>query len=120
MENDKLALRASSAGIRFIAQTTIYNTDNAERLRQYIADSYHETLLAEQSVEKRLEEFQALFRHIGRIKVKQVVAVNKETAIMVMESEKDEGFFFTEMRVEEEYPHKIVHYLFVKMREVHE
>ena len=120
MENDKLALRASNGGIRFIAQMTIYNGGNIDRLRQYIIDSYHENLLAEEPIEKRLEDFQTLFRTVGRMKVKQVAATNKETAVVIAETEKEEGFYFIQLEVEEEYPHKIIKYLCVKMREVPE
>ncbi|MCU0515152.1 MAG: hypothetical protein MUE40_21570 [Anaerolineae bacterium] len=120
MENDKLALRASSAGIRFIAQMTIYNSGSVERLRQYIADSYHERLLAAESVGQRLEDFQALFSRLGRMKVKQVLAANKEHAIVIVTAENNDGIFYTELKVEDDYPHKIIHYLFVQMREVTE
>ena len=54
------------------------------------------------------------------MKVKQVAATNKETAVVIVSTEKDEGFFFIQMEVEEDYPHKISKYLCVKMREVQE
>jgi hypothetical protein len=120
MEQDKLALRASSAGMRFIAQMHIYNQHGEDRLRQFITESYHANLLAEKAVAERLAEFQALFRQVGKMKVKQVVAVNKENAIVIMENESNDTFYYVELKVEEEYPHQIVHYLCAPMREVTE
>jgi hypothetical protein len=120
MEQDKIALRASNAGMRLIAQTTIYNSGDAERLTQFVTDSYHDNALEENSAAKRLEEFQTLFSQIGRMKVKQVVGTNKHHAVVILEAEKDDGFYYTEIEVEEDYPHKILRYQFVKMREVEE
>jgi hypothetical protein len=120
MEQDKLALRASSAGMRLIAQMHIYNQHGADRLHQFISESYHAQLLSEKSAAQRLEDFQALFSQIGKMKVKQVLAANKENAITVMESEKGSTFYYVELKVEEEYPHQIIHYLFAPMREVAE
>lgn len=120
MEQDKLALRASSAGMRFIAQTHLYNSGDPQRLRQFIADSYHATLLDEESVDQRLDTFQTFFNQIGRMKVKQVLAANKEHVIVILEAEKDAGFFYSELKVEDDYPHHILLFMLVKMRAVDE
>ena len=47
---DIVTLRKSQAGMRFIAQMHIYNMDNLERLRTFIAESYHEDMLAQADV----------------------------------------------------------------------
>ncbi len=107
---DVLVLRASQAGMRFIAQTHIYNGGNWERLRQFIADSYHDERLAEHSVEGRLQMFQTTQEKAGRMRVKQVVAANEHQIVVITEAEKDGDFFLVELLVEEDYPHKITGY----------
>lgn len=120
MENDKLALRASSAGMRFIAQMTIYNSENADRLRQFIADSYHDSLLEAQSVETRLSDFQAMYAANGKMKVKQVIGTDKHRAVVVLETQQTDDFYYVELQVEEDYPHKIIHYLHAPLKPVEE
>jgi hypothetical protein len=108
---DKIALRASQAGMRFIAQTHIYNSTNWERLKQFIADSYHADKLEEQGAEHRLDIFKTSYEKVGRMKVKQVVATHEHRVIVVVEVELgDMPYFLVDMVVEEEYPHKIISY----------
>lgn len=111
LAQDKIALRKSQAGMRFIAQMTIYNTSNWERLDQFIKDSYHADILEEQSAESRLQVFKTTFEKIGRMRVKQVIATNEHHSVIAMETEKGGAFFYIEVRVEEDYPHKITFYL---------
>lgn len=111
LANDKIALRASQAGMRFIAQTHIYNGGNSERLGQFIADSYSEAMLEEQLVEGRLAMFQTTREKIGRLKVKQVVATAEHRVVVVVETETGEHpYFLVDLVVEEDYPHKIIAY----------
>ena len=105
--DDKLALRVSQAGMRFIAQMTIYNSGDFERLRQYIAESYHPDLLAQESVEDRLAIFREQYDTIGKVRVKQVVGSGKHHVIVVLGTENEEGYLLNEMQVEEDYPHLI-------------
>jgi hypothetical protein len=108
---DKVALRASQAGMRFIAQTHIYNSNNWERLETFIKDSYQAEKLEEQAAEHRLGIFQTTFDKVGRMKVKQVVATHEHRVIVVVEVERgDMPYFLADMVVEEEYPHKIIAY----------
>lgn len=108
---DKLALRASQAGMRFIAQTHIYNGAAWERLQQFIADSYHPEQLEQQAAEGRLNSFRTTHEKVGRWKVKQVVAVHEHRAVVVVEVEHgDAQFFLVDLVVEEEYPHHITAY----------
>ena len=109
--NDKIALRASQAGMRFIAQMTIYNRYNWERLEQFIRDSYHPDQLAQQDVASRLQVFKTTAEKIGRMKVKQVLATNEYHVIVIMETEKSDDFFYTEVKVEDDYPHHIIFYM---------
>ena len=111
LATDKVALRASQAGMRFIAQTHIYNSGNWERLEQFIHDSYSEAMLEEQPAEGRLQMFQTTQAKIGRLKVKQVVGTHEERVVVVVETETGEyPYFLVDLVVEEEYPHKIIAY----------
>lgn len=108
---DKLALRKSQSGMRFIAQMTIYNTANWERLAQFIEDSYHADVLAQQSAQSRLQVFQTTYERVGRMRVKQVIATNEHHSVIAMETERTAALFYVELRVEEDYPHQITFYL---------
>jgi hypothetical protein len=108
---DKFALRASQAGMRFLAQTHIFNTRNWKRLQQYIADSYHDEQLEQQEITGRLQVFQTFYERVGRVKVKQVVGTHEQRVVVVIETEKGEPpFFLVDIVVEEDYPHKIIAY----------
>lgn len=107
---DIVVLRASQAGMRFIAQTHIYNSGNWGRLQQFIADSYHEERLQEQPTESRLQVFKTTQERVGRMKVKQVLAANEHHVLVVTQTEQGEPFFLVEVQVEEDYPHKITFY----------
>ncbi len=93
--------------MRFIAQMTIYNSGDFERLRQYIEESYHPDLLAQESVEDRVAIFREQAETIGKVRITQVVATGKHHVIVVMETEREEGYLVNEMKVEEDYPHRI-------------
>lgn len=108
---DKVALRASQAGMRFIAQTHIYNSSAWERLAQFIADSYHPDQLELQAAEGRLSSFKTTQEKVGRWKVKQVVAAHEHRAVVVVEVERgDTDFFLVDVVVEADYPHRITAY----------
>ena len=111
LATDKIALRASQAGMRFIAQTHIYNGSNWERMTQFITDSYSEALLEDQPIEGRLQMFKTTQEKIGRLKVKQVVGTHEERVVVVVETETGEHpYFLVDLAVEEDYPHKIIAY----------
>jgi len=111
MYSDKFHLRASQAGMRFLAQTHIYNTLNWERLEQFISESYHEEALEQQEAEGRLQVFKTLYEKVGRFKIKQVVGTHEQRVVVVVESEKGEpNYFLVDIVVEEDYPHKIIAY----------
>lgn len=117
MENDKLALRKSQAGMRFIAQMTIYNSEDEERLRRFISESYHEDALMQANVQQRLANERAMLEQIGKVRVKQVAAANEYQVIVILEAQKTPGaYYYMEMQVEEDYPHRIRHYLLVPLQ----
>lgn len=107
--NNQAAIKGSSAGMRLIAQTTIFNQGDFTRLRGYITDNYDETALAEIPLSARLAELKATYRVAGRLRVQQVIAIDKHRAVVMMESEKG-GMFAAQILVGEEYPHKILGY----------
>ena len=108
--DDKLSLRASRAGIRLIAQTTIYNSGDQQRLSEYIANNYTPMALEQQPLDARLQALQSDLDGIGRLRVRQVMATSDHYVIVLMESEQGEGFTYVDLRVEEDYPHLISAY----------
>ncbi len=107
--NNQTALKGSSAGMRLIAQMTIFNQGDFARLRTYIADNYDDSALTEIPASVRLAELKATFRVAGRLRAQQVIAIDKHRAVVMMQSEKG-GLFAVQMLVGEDYPHKILGY----------
>jgi hypothetical protein len=115
---DKLALRKSQAGMRFIAQMHIYNSGDFGRLDTFIRESYHADMLDYQSVIERNTILMGVYEKIGRMKVKQVVGTHEHQAIIIMEAEKNDNFYYVEIKVEEDYPHKITYFSLQTMQSV--
>jgi hypothetical protein len=107
---DKLALRKSQAGMRFIAQMHIYNGGDWGRLDAFVRDSYHNDMLAAQSAVERIHILMNVYDKLGRVKVKQVVGTSEHQALVVIEAEKTDSFYLVEMKVEEDYPHKVTYF----------
>jgi NADH pyrophosphatase NudC (nudix superfamily) len=103
-------LAASNAGMRVIAQTTLYNKGDFARLRQFIEQNYDEAMLAEVGAGVRLAEFKASFRLAGRLKIEQVIGVDKHRALIAVSAERG-GMYALQMIVAEPYPHKILAYI---------
>lgn len=108
--NDKTTLARSNAGMRLIAQTTFLNQKNAERLEAFIRQSYTDNALAEEAAEARFAALQALAAQAGRLRLHQALALDKHRVIVVMRGEHGDSFYYLEMAVEEDYPHKITAY----------
>jgi hypothetical protein len=111
--NDKGTLVTSQAGMRLIAQQTLLNAGDAERMRTFIADNYSASALESQSTESRLAELQAL----GKLRVFQVLAADKHRVIVLMQAQRDEALYMIELAVEEDYPHKITVCTFQPLQE---
>ncbi len=117
--SDHQLLSQSAAGMRLIAQTTLYNAGNLARLEVFIAASYHPDLLAAQDVAARLAAFAAHYDALGRWKVLQTLATSKHHVIVVFATERDaEAFYYCELAVEADYPHRITAYRFERLQEV--
>lgn len=106
--DDKTALRASQAGMRFIAQMTIYNSGNFERLRTYIAESYHPDLLAEQPVDDWLAAFGEQYEALGKLRVVQLVGTGQYHVMVLLEAQLADDLLLNDVQVEEDYPHRIL------------
>jgi hypothetical protein len=107
---DKPYLVQSQAGMRFIAQMTIYNSGKFDRLRTFIRESYLPALLEAEPISARLAAFRLLHKTLGRLRVRQVVGAGKHHILVLLEAEQTPDLFMQEMIVEEDYPHRITHY----------
>ena len=106
--DNRATLAGSQAGMRFIAQMTIYNSGDFERMRSFIVESYSPDLVEPDSVDERLEDFRAQRAAVGKLRVRQVVGTGKYHVIVLLEAEQGEDFILSELKVEEDYPHRIV------------
>ncbi len=107
---DKQLLKTNHAGIRLIAQTTIYNGADFERLRRFILDSYRDDLFARYSADQWLQMFRNLYAEVGRLRVRQVIAHDENHVVILMEAENADGYYIHDLEVESDYPHKIIAY----------
>lgn len=111
-------LVASHAGIRLIAQLTIFNKGDFERLRTYLQDNYADEALAMISAKTRLAELKAINRIDGKMRVEQVVAAGKYEVLVALVAERGEAVYLTQLAVEEDFPHKITFFAQGKMDKV--
>jgi len=97
----------SNAGMRVIAQLTIYNKGDFSRLRDYIDENYAPEALAFTAAKARLVEFKAIYRVSGKLRIDRIVAIDKHQALVVVEGERGD-FYMVQLTVSEDYPHKIL------------
>jgi hypothetical protein len=105
---NKDALKRSAAGMRFIAQSAIYNSGDLARLRAYIAENYDALALEEQPVGVWLAMFRLWRKTIGRLRVRQVIATDKHHVVVLMEGETTDKLYLQDLQVGEDYPHRIL------------
>lgn len=108
--DDITALKTSNAGMRLIAQQTLLNRGDPDRLRTFIGESYTAAALEHESVEDRLQSLQAAQAQTGRLKVMQVLATDKHHVVVLMQAQSDGSMVLNEMKVEEDYPHRIIEF----------
>lgn len=101
-------LAKSRAGMRYMAQMTFYNRGDFDRLRQFIAESYTPEALAEIPLEDRLEEQEALYSALGKLRIEQVVGAGDHQIIVVVKAQNSGEFFYNQMAVTEDYPHAVI------------
>jgi hypothetical protein len=97
----------SNAGMRLIAQLTIFNKGDFNRLRDYITENYAPEALEFASAKARLVEFKAVFRMSGKMRIDRVIAADKHQALVVVEGEHGD-FYMMQVTVSEDYPHKVL------------
>ncbi|MFO7320857.1 MAG: hypothetical protein DIU68_003935 [Chloroflexota bacterium] len=106
----KQALVQSQAGMRMIAQLTLYNRGDFQRLREFVAASYHPTLLEEHGAPARVAVLKAQYRLLGRLRIRQVIATDKHEAIVLLNAEKNDRLYLLDVGVEADYPHRILRF----------
>ncbi len=109
--DDKTALKLSNAGMRLIAQTTILNSGDTRRLHDFIANNYAPKALEQQAVGERVESAQEAFAQTGKLKIFQVLATDKHRVIVIMQAQANDAMYYTEIAVEEDFPHKVLAYI---------
>ena len=97
----------SNAGMRLIAQLTIFNKGDFTRLRDYITENYAPEALEVASAKARLVEFKAIYNMSGKMRIDRVVAADKHQALVVVEGERGD-FYMLQLTVSEDYPHKVL------------
>ena len=115
--DDRTQLARSNAGMRLVAQMTFFNKAEFDRLQGFITESYTEQALTDQPAADRLSELQALRQSAGKLRVYQVLAIDKHKAVVLMQAQTDEAFQYVELAVEEDYPHKITQFTLERMIE---
>lgn len=106
-EKSKALLAGTAVGRRLIALLTIWNSGAADRLSTYIAENYTTEALAKYPLAQRLEWHLALREQTGRVRVEQIMASEDHAVILVLKAEQGGVFYYCDMRVTDEYPHKI-------------
>lgn len=117
MNNDKDTLKRSNAGMRLIAQITLYNRGDIQRLEEFIMQGYSESLLDSEVVPARAAAQRELLEAVGKLRVYQVLAVDKHQVMVLLQPQQSDDFYYVEMAVEEDYPHRITHYHMQRMVE---
>lgn len=110
MQVDHRVLSTSQAGMRLIAQTSIYNQGDFERLLSYVRENYAAAALEAGSADERLRFLRNVHAQVGRLRVKHVVTAEKHHVVVLMETERGEDFFVQDLECEEDYPHKVTHF----------
>jgi hypothetical protein len=110
MQVDHRLLSQSQAGMRLIAQATIYNKADFDRLTAYIRENYAPAALEDGSADERLRFFRDTHTALGRLKVLHVVSAEKHHVVVVMEAERGDDYFVNDLEVEEDYPHRITYF----------
>lgn len=109
--DDKTTLVRTAVGRRLIAFYTLLNASNFDRLQEFIAENFTAEALAESSAGQRLSKLQEAASQCGRLRVRQVLAIDDHHVVLLVEAERDEFIYYNEMRVTEDYPHKVMTYI---------
>ena len=111
MSFDKQLLIRTPAGMRLIAQLTLYNNGDLDRLRGFMEASYAPAALeGDDSLEHRFARFHEQRVRLGRVRIVQLLAYDDHRAIVMLEAEHVTGFSVADLQVDPEYPHPITFY----------
>ena len=100
-------LAGSNAGMRLIAQCGLLKRGDDARLREFLRTGYTEAALQCCAVDERLAALQADQARYGPLQPRQVLALEKHHALVLMQAQGNGAYLLCEMRVEEDYPHRI-------------
>ena len=100
-------LAGSNAGMRLIAQCGLLKRGDDARLREFMRTGYTEAALQCCAADERLAALQADQARYGPLKPRQVLALEKHHALVLMQAQVSEVFLLCELKVEEDYPHRI-------------
>ena len=103
-------LGGSNAGMRLIAQCGLLKRGDEGRLGEFLRAGYTEAALQESPATERLATLRADHDRYGPLKPRQVLALEKHHALVLMQAQHDEAYLLCEIRVEEDYPHRITAY----------
>jgi hypothetical protein len=110
--NERDALIHSNAGMRLIAQTKLYNDGDFARFVTFTAQNYTPAALEAETAEHRAAAWEIVRGQIGRLRVRQVLGIDKLHVIALMDAENvPDVLFLNEVMVEEAYPHLIAVYV---------
>lgn len=110
-ETARQQLTRSHAGMRLVAQVSIFNKGDFDRLRQFVNDYYTEEALADTSLKARLAEQKAIYRLSGKLRFDQLIAYGEHEVIAALACEKGDQNYMAHMAVTEDYPHKVLLYV---------
>jgi hypothetical protein len=105
--SDQAALTGSSAGMRLLAQMTLFNRGDFDRLGTFIAESYTPAALADEPPAAALERLRDLRASAGPLRVYQVIASDPHRLIALAQSRLSGALFYMDIAVEDDYPHRI-------------
>lgn len=103
-------LGGSNAGMRLIAQCGLLKRGDEARLIEFLRSGYTEAALRESPATERLAALQADQARHGPLKPTQVLALEKHHALVLMQARDSETYLLCEVKVEEDYPHRITEY----------
>lgn len=106
-EGQRPNLAGSNAGMRLIAQCGLLKRGDDARLAEFLRTGYTEAALQESPASARLAALQADQARHGPLQPRQVLALEKHHALVLMQAQVGEAFLLCEVKVEEDYPHRI-------------
>lgn len=110
MTDNQTAIGKSKAGRRFIAQMMFYNTGDFERLAEFMQIGYSDLILMANPIDRRILDLKMTRKLHGRLKVVEVEAAEEYAIRLIMETEKNTYPLRLEMKVDEDYPHQVLHF----------